>query len=212
MSVAVNNLAGERTACPVSSLSQRSDLWINLALRAPESIASRIRCGFYRLLGMQVGDQCRLGRIHVPRNPWDIELDCGVAIEAGVVLLTTGQRNEHPRIRIGRQCYVNRNTYFDAAVSIEVGEGVLFGPFAYVTDHDHGTMPGQAVADQSLVSRPVVIEDGAWIGAGAKVLKGVRIGAGAIVGAGAVVTHDVPAGAIVAGVPAKVISLRAGGR
>ena len=52
---------------------------------------------------------------------------------------------------------------------------------------------------------PVVIEDNVLIGANAVILEGVRVGAGAIVAAGAIVTQDVPAGAVVAGMPAKVI-------
>jgi acetyltransferase-like isoleucine patch superfamily enzyme len=56
-----------------------------------------------------------------------------------------------------------------------------------------------------LVTAPVVIEDGAWIGIGAVVLKGVRIGAGARVEAGAVVTRDVPPGATVVGNPAREV-------
>lgn len=55
-------------------------------------------------------------------------------------------------------------------------------------------------------SRPVVIEDDAWIGIGAIVLKGVHIGKGARVTAGSVVTHDVPAGATVAGNPARIVA------
>lgn len=51
----------------------------------------------------------------------------------------------------------------------------------------------------------VVIEDNVLIGANAVILEGVRVGAGAIVAAGAIVTQDVPAGAVVAGTPAKVI-------
>jgi acetyltransferase-like isoleucine patch superfamily enzyme len=51
----------------------------------------------------------------------------------------------------------------------------------------------------------VVIEDGAFIGVNAVLLPGVRIGKAAVVGAGAIVTHDVPAGTIVAGNPARVI-------
>jgi Bacterial transferase hexapeptide (six repeats) len=54
-----------------------------------------------------------------------------------------------------------------------------------------------------LVTAPVVVEDGAWIGIGAIVLKGVRIGRDARIGAGAVVTADVPTGVTVAGNPAK---------
>lgn len=52
---------------------------------------------------------------------------------------------------------------------------------------------------------PVIIEDDVLVGANAVVLEGVRVGAGAVVAAGAIVTKDVPAGAVVAGSPAKVI-------
>jgi acetyltransferase-like isoleucine patch superfamily enzyme len=55
-----------------------------------------------------------------------------------------------------------------------------------------------------LETAPVTIEDDAWLGIGAIVLKGVRIGAGATVGAGAVITHDVPAGASAVGNPAVI--------
>jgi acetyltransferase-like isoleucine patch superfamily enzyme len=63
---------------------------------------------------------------------------------------------------------------------------------------------GDASQRPPLVSRPVVIEDDAWIGIGAIVLKGVRIGRGARVAAGAVVTRDIPEGATVAGNPARL--------
>ena len=55
---------------------------------------------------------------------------------------------------------------------------------------------------------PVVVEDGVMIGANAVILEGVHIGEGAVVAAGAVVTENVPAGAVVAGSPAKVIKMK----
>ena len=58
------------------------------------------------------------------------------------------------------------------------------------------------------IFKPIVIEDYAWIGVGATILQGVTIGRGAVVCAGAVVTKDVPAYAVVAGVPAKTIGSR----
>lgn len=55
---------------------------------------------------------------------------------------------------------------------------------------------------------PVIVEDNAMIGANAVILEGVRIGEGAVVAAGSVVTENVPAGAVVAGSPAKVIKMK----
>ena len=57
---------------------------------------------------------------------------------------------------------------------------------------------------------PIVIGNDVWIGAGAIILPEVKIGDGAIIGAGAVVTHDVPAYAIVVGVPAKILRYQFG--
>jgi tetrahydrodipicolinate N-acetyltransferase len=58
-----------------------------------------------------------------------------------------------------------------------------------------------------VASKPVIIEDGVWIGFQATVMKGVRVGENAIIEAGAVVIGDVPAGCTVAGNPAKIVEL-----
>ena len=62
--------------------------------------------------------------------------------------------------------------------------------------------------DTTLESKPVRIGNDIWIGVGSSILPGVTIGDGAVIGARSVVTHDVPEGAIVVGVPARILRYR----
>src|SRR5262245_13799002 len=116
----------------------------------------RMRVLRLRALGMQIGRKCWIRRIRVPRNPWDIVIGDGVALDDDVVLLTTGVRAEQPRLAIGAGTYVNRFTMFDASERIELGCRCLVGPFCYITDHDHAHGGQHAIRDQSLVSLPVL--------------------------------------------------------
>lgn len=68
--------------------------------------------------------------------------------------------------------------------------------------------PGVVIGGRSEIWEVPVIEDDVQIGVGAKVLGPVRVGRGAIVGANAVVLHDVPPGAVVAGIPARILRRR----
>ena len=155
-----------------------------------------------------MGRRSWIQAIRVPRNPWDILLEDEVALDDGVVLLTTGEKRELPRIRIGSRTYVNRFTMFDASEAVVVGERCMIGPHCYVTDHDHGTAADAETGSQPLRSSETRIGNDVWIGAGVIILKGVAIGDGAVLGAGAVVTSDVPANAIAVGVPARVVGKR----
>lgn len=186
----------------------RRDEWVNRLLRYPGAVAIRFRIARWRALGVSIGDKCWIRRIRIPRNPWDIVIEDGVALDDDVVLLTTGHREARPRLVIGEGTYVNRFTMFDASEQIEIGARCLIGPFCYVTDHDHGSGDGP-VSDQPLVGKTVRIGKNVWIGAHVLVLKGVTIGDNSVIGAGAVVTRDVAAGERVAGVPAgKIGSVR----
>ena len=87
--------------------------------------------------------------------------------------------------------------------------GAVLGGRATVGKNCHigaGTVLAGVVEPAS--ATPVIIEDDVMIGANAVVLEGVRVGKGAVVAAGAVCVEDVPAGAVVAGVPARVIKMR----
>ena len=70
--------------------------------------------------------------------------------------------------------------------------------------------PGTVVGGRSQLYEVPVIEDDVQVGVGAKILGPVRVGRGAIVGANAVVLHDVPASAVVGGIPARVLRMREG--
>lgn len=86
-------------------------------------------------------------------------------------------------------------------VTIGKSTQIAFG--ATISDHDFHKTYDKGIQNAETV--PVTIGDGVWIGMNATVLKGVTIGDSAIVAAGAVVTRDVPARAMVAGVPARII-------
>lgn len=181
------------------------DEFANRIMRYPGAIAMRLRIARLRLLGAQIGDRCWIRRVRVPRNPWDLVLSDGVALDDGVILLSSGERGRQPKIHIGARTYVNRYTMFDASDRIEVGNDCMIGPFCYITDHDHAAGAEGRRADQPLVSLSVTIGPNVWIGAGAIILKGVQIGANAVIGAGAVVTRSVDESKVVAGIPARSI-------
>jgi acetyltransferase-like isoleucine patch superfamily enzyme len=106
---------------------------------------------------------------------------------------------------IGARCKVSSHTFICEGVTIEdevfVGHGVMFINDRYPrATADGGRL--QTEADWKVI--PTRVKRGASIGTGAVIMCGVTIGEKAIVGAGAVVTHDVPAGALVLGVPAQV--------
>lgn len=114
--------------------------------------------------------------------------------------------------RIGKGVWIGPQAYFDARHLI-LEEYVGWGPGAKVLGSVHTGIPiERPIVETDLEIRPVKVEAWADIGTGAILLPGVTVGRGSIVGAGAVVTHDVPAFAIVAGVPARFIRWRDGYR
>jgi UDP-2-acetamido-3-amino-2,3-dideoxy-glucuronate N-acetyltransferase len=108
--------------------------------------------------------------------------------------------------RVGKNCKISSHTFVCEGVTIEdevfIGHGVTF-----INDmYPRATVAGGGLQTEGdWTVEPTVIKKGASIGSGATILAKVIVGEGAIVGAGSVVTKSVPAGAIVAGNPARVL-------
>lgn len=136
---------------------------------------------FVNLYGCSVGDETRIGAF--------VEIQKGVCV--------------------GARCKISSHTFICEGVEIEdevfVGHGVMF-----INDRrPRATRPdGTPQTEDDWTFEPTLVRRGASIGSNATILCGVEIGERAIVGAGAVVTKSVPAGAVVAGNPARIIKDR----
>jgi acetyltransferase-like isoleucine patch superfamily enzyme len=135
---------------------------------------------FVNLYGCEIGDDTRIGTF--------VEIQKNAAI--------------------GARCKIQSHTFICEGVTIEdevfVGHGVMF-----INDIDPRATTGgrpQTEADWRVI--PTRVCRGASIGSGAVILGGVTVGEGALIGAGAVVTRDVEPGAVVAGVPARMLRWR----
>jgi acetyltransferase-like isoleucine patch superfamily enzyme len=115
----------------------------------------------------------------------------------------------HAFIRVGERTFVGESVIIRGQGGVDIGKAVLIGPGAQILaiNHNYGD-PLAPILDQGISGKGIVVEDGAWIGAGSMILDGVTIGRNAVIGAGAVVTKDVPASSVAVGVPARVIESR----
>lgn len=114
--------------------------------------------------------------------------------------------NKGARIEIGNHCGFSGATLV-AQQEILIGDRVLIGANVLICDGDHHPLSAALRASGAPGdSAPVRIADDVWLGVNVVVLKGVTIGAGAVVAANALVCDDVPAGAVVAGVPARIVA------
>jgi len=109
------------------------------------------------------------------------------------------------RVRIGPRCHIWAGPRDGR---IRIGHDVLFGPEVMITAASYRYNDGSPVNDQAMSEADVEIGDDVWLATRAIVLPGSRIGPGAIIAAGAVVKGEVPAMAIVAGAPARIVGQR----
>ncbi|MDN5200201.1 acyltransferase [Fulvivirgaceae bacterium BMA10] len=105
------------------------------------------------------------------------------------------------RLTIGENSRII-GAHLSASTEVVIGNNVNIAPYSVVMDGDYHDVDDHFSDGDS---KPIIIEDNAWLALRTTVLKGVRIGEGAVVAAGSVVVKDVPPYTVVGGVPAKVI-------
>jgi acetyltransferase-like isoleucine patch superfamily enzyme len=196
----------------------------------PGALGLVLRKTLYPSLLGRCGRNVVFGQNVVLRHPHKIAIGDNVVIDDNCLIDAKGQSNRG--ITIGSGVFIGRNSILSckdgdievedganigfncelfSASRVRVGRNTLIAAYCYLIGGDHDfSNPDVPVLEQGRVSRGVDVGEGAWLGAGARLLDGVTIGDRAIVGAGAVVRDAVAAGAIAVGMPARTIGYRQG--
>lgn len=104
-------------------------------------------------------------------------------------------------VSVGNCTFINSNVTFVDDAKITIGDNVLIGPNVTFCTSSH---PVDLENRRKIISKPITIEDGVWIGANVVILQGVTIGKNSVIGAGSIVTKNVPDNVVAFGNPCKV--------
>jgi len=167
-------------------------LWRRLLTRAGWRWRTDGLVFFGKRLQLQIGKR---GQIRFGRLSW---IGDGTKIRCHEGVVEIGAKTV-----FGQECTIS------AYKRVRIGEQCVIADRAMFIDFDHGvTEVERPIRQQGIYMRETIVGSNVWIGYGACILRGVRVGDNSIIGANAVVTKDVPANAVVGGVPAKVIRKR----
>ena len=112
-------------------------------------------------------------------------------------------------VEIGAKTVLGQECTISAYERVRIGEQCVIADRAMFIDFDHGVVEVERpIRLQGIYTRPVEVGSNVWVGYGACILRGVRVGDNSIIGTNCVVTKDVPANAVVAGVPARIVRMR----
>jgi acetyltransferase-like isoleucine patch superfamily enzyme len=167
-------------------------LWRRLLTRAGRRWQTSGMLFLGRRLELQIG---RAGAIRFGRFVW---IGDGSKIRCHEGLVEIGEKTV-----IGQECTIS------AYQRVRIGEQCVIADRAMFIDFDHGVVEVERpIRVQGIYKRDVEVGSNVWVGYGACILRGVRVGDNSIIGTNAVVTKDVPANAVVAGAPGRVVRMR----
>ena len=112
-------------------------------------------------------------------------------------------------VEIGAKTVIGQECTISAYQRVRIGEQCVIADRAMFIDFDHGVVEVERpIRVQGIYKRDVEVGSNVWVGYGACVLRGVQVGDNSIVGTSTVLTRDIPANAVVAGAPARIIRMR----
>ena len=207
----------------------KHELIVVLSQCVPGALGLALRKTLYPLLLGSCGRNVIFGHNVVLRHPHKIHIADNVVIDDNCLIDAKGESNAG--IRVASGVLIGRNTILSckngdielaeganvgfnceifSASRVRIGRNVLIAAYCYLIGGDHDfSDASRPVLEQQRTSAGINVGDGAWLGAGAKILDGVDIGPHAVVGAGAVVRESVPERATAVGVPARIVGTRA---
>ncbi len=145
-------------------------------------------------------------------SPQYISIGSNASIMHRCILETCPDAQLQPNLIIGNGVSIGEYSHITCANNIEIGDGLLTGRFVLITDNGHGRSSVEEIGLSPILrpvhsNGPIKIGKNVWIGDKATILPNVTIGENAIIAANAVVTKDIPAYAIAAGCPAKIVKM-----
>lgn len=135
-----------------------------------------------------------------------LQLGDGCEIDTGTTVAVYGRGT----LRLGERTFVGHHGTLASHRSISIGAGTFLAELVSIRDHDHAL--GEPPSSGNVEVAPIVIGRDVWLAAKTTVLRGAEIGDRAVVAAHAVVRGAIPAGALAAGIPARVVRAQAGKR
>jgi acetyltransferase-like isoleucine patch superfamily enzyme len=166
--------------------------WLWLKLRWRGRLQTDGICFICPGVKFEIGPNAKL---HIGRWAW-IGHDSKIRVHEG-------------EVRIGAKTVMGQECTISAYQHVSIGRECIVADRVMLIDFDHGVVEVERpIRLQGIYKRDVNVGSNVWMGYGACILRGVTVGDNAIVGTNAVVTREVPANAVVGGVPAKLIRMR----